>query len=123
MLIGVKIVNWLAIALLVVERAPIVMPTLVAALPYGLALYAFRSDRTERERWGAAAVNIIGVLYYSWYTLANVMGSDPAGLYGIAVFLAFNVLPCMLNTVFLVREFISAPDLPPPHETHSRGNW
>lgn len=123
MLTGVKVVNWLAIALLTIEWAPIVVPTLVAVLPYALTLFALRRDRSEQERWGAAAVNVTALAYYSWFVLSNLMGADPGGFYDTAIFMAFNVLPCILNTVFLVREFFSAPEIPAPHETHSRGNW
>jgi len=122
-LIAIQALNWSIVALLVFERAPIVVPTLIAVLPIALALNAFRSHRSDREKWGAVAVNAVGALYYAWVALSNLFGANPTGLYEFATFFACNILPCLLNAVYLGREFFMTPDIPAPRETHSRGNW
>lgn len=123
MLTAVKVVNWIAIAIWVLDRAPLAVPELVAVLPYAVALYAFRTGRTEGERWGATAVNAAAVLYYTWTLLSGLVGDNPQDLYGIAVFLAYNILPCILNAIVLAWDVFAAPVAPEPGRRHCRGGW
>ena len=123
MLIAIQALNWSIVALLVFERAPIAVPTLIAALPIALALNAFRSRRSDSEKWGAVAVNAVAALYYAWVALSSLLGANPIGLYEFAIFFTCNILPCMLNALYLGREFFMAPETPEPRETHSRGFW
>jgi len=122
-LTAVKVVNWIAIAIWVLNLAPVAAQELVAVLPYAIALYAFRSGRTERERWAATAINALAVLYYTWVLMSGLAGDNPRDLYGIATFLAYNILPCILNAIVLAGEFFSPPDTTLPGSTHCRGGW
>lgn len=121
--IFVQALNWAIVALLVAERVPLAVPTLIAVLPIALALNAFRSHRSAKEKWGAVAANAIGALYYSWVALSSLFGANPDGLIEFATFFTCNILPCLLNTVYLGREIFMAPETLPPREIHSRGNW
>ncbi len=123
MLIAAKVLDWLAVALWIVGRAPTVVPWEMAVLPYAMALIAFRKDATSTEKWTALAANAIAVAYYTWVLLDDVVSDDPSPLWAISVFVAYNIVPCTINTMVLYRIFVWASDETEPSSTHPPAGW
>lgn len=123
MLIAVKVLNWAAIALFLVGRAPAVLEGFLALLPYAMVLLALRKDATDFEKWGALAANAITVAVAAWVILEDAGAEDPSPLWQVAIIMAYNIVPCVINLVVLLQVFIWQSDEPEPSRRPPPADW